>query len=155
MWTPIAEFERGRIGERVRSLIGRGNWPGGRTPYGYRWLAGKRKWEVIPEEAQVVQRVYDLYVNKKLGIHPIVATLNGDGLSTRGGAPWRYSLVHAILTHPGYRGQHQIGVTMPPLMMKLPSDWHRRGGRRFAAYWPMPRAGCCRGCVSAANAAMF
>ncbi len=116
----IAEFERERIGERVRDsrryLIGGGNWPGGRTPYGYRWLAGERKWEVIPDEAQVVRSIYDLYINKKLGINSIVATLNGYGLATRGGAPWRYSLVHAILIRPGYTGQHRIGVAMPPLI---------------------------------------
>jgi site-specific DNA recombinase len=59
----IAEFERGRIGERVkdsrRFLISGGKWPGGRTVYGYRWLTGERKWEVIPEEAEIVRRIYN------------------------------------------------------------------------------------------------
>ena len=47
----IAEFERGRIGERVkdsrRYLISGGNWPGGRATYGYRWLHKERKWLYI------------------------------------------------------------------------------------------------------------
>jgi DNA invertase Pin-like site-specific DNA recombinase len=51
----IVEFERGRIGEWVKDsrqfLIAQGNWPGGCTLYGYRWLAAKRQWEIIPEEA--------------------------------------------------------------------------------------------------------
>jgi len=68
----IAEFERGRIGERVkgsrRYLINGGNWPGGRTLYGYRWLNKERKWEVVPEEARIVEHIYDLYVNRMKGI---------------------------------------------------------------------------------------
>jgi len=61
----IAEFERERIGERVkdsrRYLISGNRWPGGRTMYGYRWLNNERKWEIIPEEAAVVKRIFDLY----------------------------------------------------------------------------------------------
>ncbi len=83
----IAEFERGRIGERVRDsrryLISIGNWPGGRTAYGYRWLAEERKWELIPKEAEVVQRIYDLYIDKKLGIESIAAILNKDSYPRR------------------------------------------------------------------------
>jgi len=86
----IAEFERGRIGERVkdsrRYLISGGNWPGGRTVYGYRWFNKERKWEVVPEEAEVVQRIYDLYVNSRIGMESIVATLNKDSMRTRDGA---------------------------------------------------------------------
>ncbi len=116
----IAEFERGRIGERVKDsrhyLIASDNWAGGRPPYGYRWFAGERKWEVIAEEADIVRRIYDLYVNKKLGIETISKALNEKGLSTRNGAPWNYSIIRAILTNPGYKGRHQTGVTMPPLI---------------------------------------
>ena len=47
----IAEFERGRIGERVkdsrRYLIAQGRWPGGRPVYGYRWLPKEQKWEKL------------------------------------------------------------------------------------------------------------
>ena len=116
----IAEFERGRIGERVRDsrryLISVGNWPGGRTAYGYRWLAEERKWELIPEEAEVVRRIYDLYIDKKLGIESIAALLNKDGLSTRDGAPWRFSAVRTALSYPGYQGQHKIGIPMPAII---------------------------------------
>ncbi|MFC1869936.1 recombinase family protein [Chloroflexota bacterium] len=86
----IAEFERGRIGERVkdsrRYLVSVGNWPGGRTAYGYRWWPKERKWEVVPEEADIVRRIYKLYVNNKIGINSIVASLNKEGLHTRDGA---------------------------------------------------------------------
>jgi len=116
----IAEFERGRIGERVkdsrRYLIGRGDWPGGRTIYGYRWLPGERKWEVMQEEAKTVQHIYDLYINSRIGIESIVAALNKDGLCTRDGTRWNLSTVRKVLTHPGYKGRHQIGIPMPPII---------------------------------------
>ncbi|MFC1981262.1 hypothetical protein ACFLVN_03360 [Chloroflexota bacterium] len=64
----IAEFERGRIGERVKGsrqyLISGGNWPGGRTAYGYHWLAEERKWELIPEEAEMK---YERNIDKQHG----------------------------------------------------------------------------------------
>ena len=116
----IAEFERGRIGERVkdsrRYLINGGNWPGGRTIYGYRWLTGERRWEVITEEAKIIQRIYSLYINDKRGVESIATILNKDGLHTRGGAPWRFSNVRTVLSHPGYKGRHQIGVPMPVII---------------------------------------
>jgi site-specific DNA recombinase len=91
----IAEFERGRIGERVkdsrRYLISGGNWPGGRTVFGYRWLTGEHRWKVVPEEAEIVRRVFGLYVNDKIGTESIASILNKDGLRTRSGADWHYS----------------------------------------------------------------
>ena len=43
----IGEFERDRIGERVKDarhhILSKGEWPGGSTLYGYRWLKQKRK----------------------------------------------------------------------------------------------------------------
>jgi len=79
----IAEFERGRIGERVKDsrqyLIARGQWPGGRTIYGYRWLAEEKKWEIDENEARVVRYIYDLYLNERLGTMKIPFRLNEEG----------------------------------------------------------------------------
>ncbi len=113
----IAEFERGRIGERVkdskRYLISGGKWPGGRTMFGYRWMAKERSWEVVPEEAEIVRRIYDLYVNDRIGTESIAAILNKDGLRTRSGAHWHLSNISQVLSHPGYKGRHKIGIPMP------------------------------------------
>ena len=122
----ITEFERDRIGERVkdsrRYLISGGYWPGGRTVYGYRWLADQRSWVVVPEEAEIVQRIYDLYVNNKAGMESIAAVLNKDGLYTRDGAHWDYGNVRQMLAHPGYKGRHKIGIPMPSIIDE--STWH-------------------------------
>jgi site-specific DNA recombinase len=131
----IAEFERDRIGERVkdskRYLISKGNWPGGRTIFGYRWLSDQRSWEVVPEEAKIVQRIYDLYVNDKIGTESIAAILNKDGLSTRGGARWHLSNVSQILSHPGYKGHHKIGIPMPAIIDE--NTWQLAQERREKA----------------------
>lgn len=128
----IAEFERGRIGERVRDsrhyLISQGHWPGGRTLYGYRWLPKERQWEVIPEEAGIVRRIYNLYVKEKTGIDSIAASLNKDDLRTRDGALWRFSSVRKVLAHPGYKGRHHTGVPMPPIIEE--ATWQQAQQRR-------------------------
>jgi site-specific DNA recombinase len=128
----IAEFERGRIGERVRDsrryLVSGGSWPGGRTLYGYNWLPKERKWEVVPGEAEIVRRIYDLYLKKKIGFDSIVAILNKDGVRTRDGAEWRNCTIRNVLVHPGYKGRHQIGISMPPLIDE--STWQQAQKRR-------------------------
>jgi len=116
----IAEFERGRIGERVRDsrryLVSNGNWPGGRTLYGYQWLAEERKWVVMDEEAEIVRRINHLYVDQKKGMEAIVRILNDESSHTRSGTPWTTSTIRNVLIHPAYKGQHPIGVTTPSIV---------------------------------------
>jgi len=54
----IAEFEKERIGERVRDSrryqLSQGYWPGGRTNYGYRWLPREKRREIDEKEAEIV-----------------------------------------------------------------------------------------------------
>jgi site-specific DNA recombinase len=78
------------IGERVRDsrhyLISRGNWPGGRPPYGYRWLKDESKWEVIPAEADIVRHIFHLYVEEKEGIERVAKILNRAMMKQKGAA---------------------------------------------------------------------
>jgi site-specific DNA recombinase len=131
----IAEFERGRIGERVRDSrqyrIAQGQWPGGHTLYGYRWLHKEQRWEVILEEAKVIRHIYDLYLNKKIGILPIALQLNKEGYHPRSGALWRFGTVHEVLTHPGYKGQHYLGLPMPVIIDE--DTWRQAQQRRVNA----------------------
>jgi len=128
----IAEFERGRIGERVRDsrqyMIARGDWPGGHTPYGYRWLNDDKRWEVVTAEADTVRFIFDRYSNRDSGIDAIARALNEEGIHTRSGARWRYSNVRGILTHPGYKGRHTLGMPMPVIVDE--ATWQRAQHKR-------------------------
>jgi hypothetical protein len=60
----FAQFEREVIGERVRDKIAaskrRGIWVGGPVPLGYR--AVDKKLEIVPQEADLVRKIFALYV---------------------------------------------------------------------------------------------
>jgi hypothetical protein len=60
----FAQFEREVIGERVRDKIAaskrKGIWVGGMVPLGYR--AVNKKLEIVPEEADLVRRIFSLYI---------------------------------------------------------------------------------------------
>ncbi len=77
----FAQFEREVIGERVRDKIAaskrKGLWVGGPVPLGYRSV--DKKLEVVPEEADLVRRIFSDYLN--LGsIRTLTDALNGEGL---------------------------------------------------------------------------
>ena len=154
----IAEFERGRIGERVKDsrhhILARGDWAGGSTLYGYRWHNKDRKWEIVPEEADIVKRVYALYVGEKLGMIPITQRLNDDGCLTRKGFPWHATSVRQVLTHPAYKGNIRSVSRYLRLLTRPCGRRPRINGKPLEASWWHPRAGFCKAWWSAASAGM-
>ncbi len=77
----FAQFEREVIGERVRDKIAaskrKGIWVGGSVPLGYRSV--NKKLEVAPKEAEVVRRIFALYV--ELGsIGELAGALDQEGI---------------------------------------------------------------------------
>ena len=68
---------------------------------GYRNVGGTL--EIVPEEAAVVRRIYDLYLSG-VGIQSIVNTINREGLRTRRGAKFKYDGVWKILQNEAYAG---------------------------------------------------
>jgi site-specific DNA recombinase len=80
----FAQFEREVIGERVRDKIAaskrRGIWVGGPVPLGYRSI--DKKLEIVPEEAELVRKIYEDYL--RLGsIGELAAALNREGRRPR------------------------------------------------------------------------
>lgn len=110
--TRTQRFEMGKIGKAKKGKIPC------KTPYGYkkkRWcengdLDKKRDEDIIiPEQAEIVKRIFDLYDHKGLGMHRIVENLNFSGTLSPTGRKWGYSTVKYILRNPTYVGAVRYG----------------------------------------------
>lgn len=76
-------------------------------PFGYQRVYKDKKptLETIPEQAEIVKMVFDLYVNHKQGSHTIANTLNTMGVAPRKGNSFSRSTVRYILTNEIYCGK--------------------------------------------------
>jgi DNA invertase Pin-like site-specific DNA recombinase len=112
----FAQFEREVTAERIRDKIAaskrKGLWMGGNEPLGYR--ATGRTLEIIPEEAETVRTLFDLYEQrgtlsavasevKRLGLRSKLRPERSGRL--RGGSVLRRGQVHHVLTNPVYAGR--------------------------------------------------
>ena len=128
----FAQFEREVIGERVRDKIAaskrKGIWVGGPVPLGYRCI--DRKVVVVPEEAETVKTIFQLYL--ELGsMSALIEELDRVGVrtktnglangSTRGGTRFGVgSLAHLLknrfyIGEVVYRGETHRGEHEPIL----------------------------------------
>lgn len=101
----VAEYEAEKMGIRVRlgmkENAKEGKWQG-RAPYGYRIENGK----LVPveEEAEVVRRIFDLYVNKEYGGKKIAEILNLEGIRRPTGALWTRKKIVDLIKNEAYIG---------------------------------------------------
>ena len=90
----------------------RGEWHGGKPPYGY---AGQTSaLEMVESEARVVRTIFDLCGQGKKGAKAIATCLNDQGLPTRTGGPWGAKSVLDILPNPIYVGEVIFRGTIHP-----------------------------------------
>jgi site-specific DNA recombinase len=94
----VSQWEREAIGERTRDAMRHKRANGervGTVPFGFRTAADGVLLEVDPAEQSVLYRVRQL---KAAGftLRTIAAELNGEGLVTRRGTPWRHQYVAAV-----------------------------------------------------------
>jgi site-specific DNA recombinase len=134
----IAEYERAQIlersrrGKRHRARSGEVSVLSG-APYGYRYIRktdeSLASYQVIDAEAQVVQRVYELYTITNLSIGEITRRLNAQKVPTRKqGSRWERSTVWAMLRNPAYRGAASFGKTRVARRVRVTRALRRRGG---------------------------
>lgn len=108
----FAEWERSVI--RERTLSGKirraeeGKNPGMRPPYGYRAGDVPGTFEIVPAEAELVRRIYRMYLGG-MGARRIVENLNNDGLTFREGRPWTTTTVMWALDNPAFKGDLVYG----------------------------------------------
>ena len=122
MMAATAQFEREQIRERVRmgkhGMARRGQYPCGISPYGYAYDAATKQLVIEPAEADVVRRIYRLYVEGGVSMRGIARTLNEEHVPTRGlsiRSPdgkrkgWLAPEISRILKSTTYKGQWQYG----------------------------------------------
>ncbi|MFZ0255018.1 MAG: recombinase family protein, partial [Gammaproteobacteria bacterium] len=124
----IAEYERAKIlersrrGKRHKARLGSVNVLGG-APYGYRYVSavqggGEARYELLPEEAEVVKHVFRWVGQERLSIGEVTRRLTRAGVSTRTGKTfWDRTSVWDMLRNPAYQGQAAFGKTRVGAML--------------------------------------
>ncbi len=118
----VAEYERAKILERSRrgklhaARRGAVSVLGG-APYGYRYVskyhgAGDARYEVVFEEARVVQRIFAWVGRDGSSIAEVCRRLKAEGIPTRSGKHyWDRTTVWGMLKNPAYQGRAAFGKT--------------------------------------------
>lgn len=104
-----------RVKDTAQKLVEQGKFMGGKAPYGYKLVySGEiskhgralKHLEVLPEQAEIVEYIYSLSLNKEFGSARIAKELNKDS-KYKGCAPngvWKAGTITSILTNPIYAG---------------------------------------------------
>ena len=82
----------------------RGNYQA-RPPLGYRIPGYRQTPIIVPEEAELIQLIFNLYTEEKMGIFEIVRYLNEHGYQTGHKKPFQRRSVTYILKNPTYIGK--------------------------------------------------
>jgi site-specific DNA recombinase len=122
----IAEYERAKILERTaRGRTGRGragHVPPGPATMGYIYVKHPDKgahYEIHPEEAALVRRIFGLCVEERRSLESIAALLTAEGVPPPGARPgrasraltpiWHRSTISVILRNTAYIGPCMMG----------------------------------------------
>ena len=96
---------------RIKKDFEQGIAWGGNDNFGYK-LNG-RTLEIVPEQAQIVKRIFDMYING-LGVLAIAKALNEEGIKPTMGGKWIKSNVLRVITNINYIGDRVLQTTFRP-----------------------------------------
>lgn len=98
----------------------------GEPPYAYKrkWIGKTPTLEIIPEQAETVRLIYDMYVNQHIGAHLIAEHLNKLGIKSPDGVSFSRSTVQMILKNPTYTGKI-VWNRMKRIKKKKPTDKYK------------------------------
>lgn len=102
----IAQDEVRKLSERCkfgfRRAIEKGTVLGNDRIWGYRKDRGGLI--IVPEEAQLVKKIFEMYVYDGFGIRRIADTISAQGYMNKNNNPFSFSTVNGILSNPKYKG---------------------------------------------------
>ncbi len=99
----VAEMEIGLKSER-QTAAARQRASLGRPPLGVRLTGYTAKGETVPEEAELVTRIFTLF-HAGESLRSIARTLTEEKVTARSGRRWNPSSIRGILTNPRYAGR--------------------------------------------------
>lgn len=100
----FAQLERDMIVERTtigrRQRVSKGEWYGGRIPFGYKMNRETKQLEIVPEEAKIIKEIYKMYLqgNSRLSIAEWAAERTKARVID-------HSVIRNILSRPVYMGK--------------------------------------------------
>jgi site-specific DNA recombinase len=118
----IAEYERAKLLERSRRGKRHAAQEGRvgvlcHAPYGYRYVnkqegGGEARFDIIGDEARVVQQVFAWVGQERCTINAVCRRLHQAGVRTRTGkAHWDHKTIWDMLKNPAYKGEAAFGKT--------------------------------------------
>jgi site-specific DNA recombinase len=124
--------ERSRRGKLHKARSGIVNVLGG-APFGYNYIRktelANARYEINPQEASVVQKIYRLYTEDMKSMGEITRNLNQEGILTRKGVSrWERSTVWAILRNPAYIGTACFEKTQRTERTRITKPLREKGG---------------------------
>ena len=132
----FSSYEREKIRERMmrgkRGKLRQGKAIQDSGVYGYDWDAPNSTYVINPAEAAIVQMIYEIYLAGK-SIYTTANTLNERNIPSSSGKPWRYNVVHKILTREMYTGEYwantvyhkHVGVAKETRIRRDEKEWIR------------------------------
>ncbi|HCX64866.1 MAG TPA: recombinase family protein, partial [Eubacteriaceae bacterium] len=85
---------------------------GGQAPLGYGVDPETKKYYIIDEEANIVRRIFDMYINNK-GYSEIINSLNSLGAKTKKGQSFGKNSIYGILKNEKYKGVYIFNRSAP------------------------------------------
>ena len=104
----IAQEEVRKLSERVKFGFQRSIESGKVLGNDYIWGYKKDKCKliIVEEEAEIIRKIYDMYVNEHLGMRSIGNKLAEQGILNKNGKPFAQGTIKYILTNPKYKGYY-------------------------------------------------
>ncbi len=129
-WQADGESEKTsiRTSTRMGQMVEEGCFTGGSCPYGYKLVKKGRTnrkgqdvcdLEIDPEQASVVQTMFDRYVNHSMGAHSIALWLKNRGFKTISGKNWNEATIRNMLCNITYTGILRSGESRSPVQEHL------------------------------------